>query len=206
LSGSIFFDDDTWNLGNNRVRAMCAGLKEIGLPWTMMGRIDTSTLDVYDTMVNSGCVGMRFGVESFNQQLLDNTKKNLSAETSYTNLKYLVTRFSGLEFHFTTMRNLPGEQPGSWNKDQQVLQELVAEGARHNNRVHYQISDCVPVPGTELWQELVDLGLGETEAYVVEVMGIDGPETEYHVNFAGVVLSVRGTEVAVQEFATALVR
>src|SRR5262249_25737146 len=100
---SILFDDDTWNLGTARIQELCRGLKEIGLPWTMMGRIDTSSLELYDLMVESGCAGMRFGIESFNQRLLDNTKKRLDAKKSYANIRYLLTRFSNLEFHFTTM-------------------------------------------------------------------------------------------------------
>jgi radical SAM superfamily enzyme YgiQ (UPF0313 family) len=159
--GSIFFDDDTWNLGNKRIGDMCKGLKDIGLPWTMMGRIDTSSHAVYDAMVDAGCVGMRFGIESFNQQLLDNAKKNLDAKVTYDNIKYLVSRFSGLEFHFTTMKNLPGSVPEDWQNDKAILSELVELGRKHGNFVHYQNSDCIPFPGTELWDELVQLGHGD---------------------------------------------
>lgn len=156
--GSIFFDDDTWNLGKKRVTELCHGLKDIGLPWTMMGRIDTSSLDIYDLMVENGCVGMRFGVESFNQQLLDNTKKNLDARKSYENIKYLITRFSGLEFHFTTMKNLPGETDRDWKNDLEALNELKSLGERSKNVIHWQNSDCIAFPGTELWEELVSMG------------------------------------------------
>jgi anaerobic magnesium-protoporphyrin IX monomethyl ester cyclase len=159
--GSIFFDDDTWNLGNRRITELCGGLKAIGLPWTMMGRIDTSSLEIYDLMVESGCVGMRFGIESFNQQLLDNTKKNLDARKSYENVKHLITRFSKLEFHFTTMKNLPGETEQDWENDLKILNELKTLGERSNNIIHWQNSDCVAFPGTELWEELVALGKNE---------------------------------------------
>lgn len=158
---SILFDDDTWNLGSKRIRELCKGLKDIGLPWTMMGRIDTTSLELYDKMVESGCVGMRFGVESFNQKLLDNAKKNLSASKSYENIKYLITRFSGMEFHFTTMKNLPGETDQEWQNDLKVLNELKSIGEKNNNIVHWQNSDCVAFPGTELWEEMVALGKGE---------------------------------------------
>ena len=158
---SIFFDDDTWNLGTGRVKKLCDGLKAIGLPWTMMGRIDTSSLPLYDQMVDSGCVGMRFGVESFNQKLLDNTKKHLDAEKSYSNIKYLVTRFENMEFHFTTMKNLPGETDADWQEDSRKLDELREIAKSKNNRVHWQNSDCIAFPGTELWEEMVALGRGE---------------------------------------------
>ena len=39
---SIFFDDDTFNLGTKRISKLCEYLKEINLPWTMMGRLDIS--------------------------------------------------------------------------------------------------------------------------------------------------------------------
>lgn len=160
--GSIFFDDDTWNLGTKRIEELCDGLKEIGLPWTMMGRIDTSKPELYDKMVECGCVGMRFGVETFNQQLSNNVKKKMDTKKAYENLKHLVTHYSNMEFHFTTMKNLPGEEEGSWEKDQAILKELQALGEKNNNRVHWQISDCIPFPGTELWEELVELGHEET--------------------------------------------
>jgi len=158
---SIFFDDDTWNLGKTRIEKLCDGLKDINIPWTMMGRIDTSTPEMYKKMVDSGCVGMRFGIESFNQELSNNVKKKLDTVKAYNNLKYIVTNFSNMEFHFTTMKNLPGEKKGSWEKDQEILKELQQLGAKNNNIVHWQISDCIPFPGTELWEELVELGHGD---------------------------------------------
>ena len=39
---SILFDDDTFNLGTKRISKLCDYLKEINLPWTMMGRLDIS--------------------------------------------------------------------------------------------------------------------------------------------------------------------
>jgi radical SAM superfamily enzyme YgiQ (UPF0313 family) len=157
---SIFFDDDTWNLGKGRVQELCAGLADIGLPWTMMGRIDTTGREQFDLMVDSGCVGMRFGIESFSQRLLDNTKKNLDARRSYETVRDLITRHRGLEFHFTTMRNLPGETQQDWQHDQQILTDLQSLGARNHNRIHWQNSSCIPFPGTELWEEMVALGKG----------------------------------------------
>lgn len=158
---SILFDDDTWNLGASRITKMCKGLKDIGMPWSFMGRIDTSSKGLYKMMVDSGCVGMRFGVETFNQQLSDNVKKNMDTKKAFENLDYLVKNFSNMEFHFTTMKNLPGEQDGSWQNDQRILKKLAAEGAKRGNKVHWQISDCIPFPGTELWDELVALGKGD---------------------------------------------
>jgi radical SAM superfamily enzyme YgiQ (UPF0313 family) len=158
---SILFDDDTWNVGKKRVIELCDGLKGIGLPWTIMGRIDTSPLELYDLMVDSGCVGMRFGIETFNQRLSDNVKKRMDTKQVYENIKYLITRFTDMEFHFTTMQNLPGEAAGDWDEDLRVLEELKAIGKQSRNIIHWQTGSCVAFPGTELWEEMVELGKGD---------------------------------------------
>jgi len=158
---SLFFDDDTWNLGASRIRTLCAGLEKIGLPWTMMGRTDVSSPALYDRMVESGCVGMRFGVESFNQRLLDNVKKNMNGNKNYDMVECLITRYSNMEFHFTTMKNLPGETEADWREDLHKLNTLKEIGARRNNVIHWQNSDCVAFPGTELWEEMVSRGRGD---------------------------------------------
>ncbi|MCL5125094.1 MAG: radical SAM protein [Deltaproteobacteria bacterium] len=158
--GSIFFDDDTWNVGEKRVASLCNGLKRIGLPWTMMGRTDTISNEIYDLMVDTGCVGMRFGIESFQQRLLDTVNKRMDARKNYETIKYLLTRFSNMEFHFTTMKNLPGETEEEWQKDREVLQELKSIGERSCNIVHWQTSDCIAFPGTPMWEAMVNEGKG----------------------------------------------
>ena len=147
---SVLFDDDTWNVGKERVLEFCAGLKMIGLPWSMMGRADILQQDVYDKMVDAGCRGMRFGVETFCQDSLDSINKRMDAKKNYENLKYLMGRFSGLEFHFTTMRRLPFSTSKTVSEDDKMLSELRSIGESKGNRIHWQTSNCIAYPGTEL--------------------------------------------------------
>lgn len=150
--GSLFFDDDTWNTGTKRVKLLCDGLKRIGLPWTMMGRADSSVLESYQWMQDAGCVGMRFGVESFHQHLLDRVEKHMDGQKNYENLAWLAQNMRGMEFHLTTMVNMPGEQPGEWEQDLEKLNRLKDIAGRHGNRLHWQTSECQTFPGTKLWQ------------------------------------------------------
>ncbi len=69
-TGVFFFDDDTFNVGNERISRLCDELKAIGLPWAMMGRLDCSPLWLCkDGEFWSQAVGMRFGIETFDQQV-----------------------------------------------------------------------------------------------------------------------------------------
>jgi radical SAM superfamily enzyme YgiQ (UPF0313 family) len=158
--GSFFVDDETYT-GDKRIVEMCKGFKEAGVPWSMMSRLDAIKLETYDAMVDAGLVGIRLGVESWDQQSCDNVKKNLDTTKALETAKTLISRYKGLEFHFTSMTRLPGSTPENWKRDDEIFQELIALGRRHGNVVHRQVSGCQPFPGTELWQELVDLGHGE---------------------------------------------
>lgn len=158
---SLFFDDDTWNLGGSkRINAMCEMLKRVNLPWTMLGRLDVHGLDLFDLMVESGCVGMRFGVESFCQKALDMTGGKRNATKQYDAAKHILSRHRGLELHFTSMRDMPGQTEADWLADGVVFDELRRIGEGNGNKVHYQISHEMPFPGTDLEEQLRAAGHG----------------------------------------------
>lgn len=182
--GSIFFDDDTWNIGKQRVEDMCRGLKEINIPWSMMGRLDTTPLETFELMMDSGCIGMRFGIESFNQKLLDNVQKNLKVDTIKSVVHYLLTHCSNMVLYFTSMKNLPGSTGNDWENDLRTLQEFKELGSKRNNIIRWQNTNCVAFPGTDLWEEF---GLTFTDpkyfrsgpnepAYMAEAVGWCRPD------------------------------
>jgi len=158
-SKSILFDDDTFNMGTERISALCDELARIGLPWTMMGRLDTSPEWLFDKMVDSGCAGMRFGVETFSGKIQKNIKKGLDPDKAIDMLRYLKRKYPDLPIHITTMHNLPGETPEDREYNCSVIQEL---GFGDLSHIHnHQLSTCIPFPGTELYEQLVALGFGE---------------------------------------------
>ena len=156
---SIFFDDDTFNIGEERISKLCDGLKKISVPWTMMGRLDTSSLRLFDKMVSCGCVGMRFGVESFDLNVLKNIKKGIERVDFRQTLAYLINTYPGLMLHLTMMRDLPGQDDVIHKRDMQILKEFgFSLSDKYRN---YQLSRCVPFPGTEIYDELINSGHGK---------------------------------------------
>ena len=150
---SIFFDDDTFNLGTERISKLCEHLKKIGLPWTMMGRLDCSPNWLYDKMVDSGCVGMRFGIETFNLEVLKNINKKLERIDFQKQLEHITNVHPQLMIHLTMMKNMPGQTEEIHKNDMQILKEL---GYFPDNPMRsYQLSNCVPFPGTKLYDDLM---------------------------------------------------
>jgi radical SAM superfamily enzyme YgiQ (UPF0313 family) len=151
---SIFFDDDTFNLGEQRISELCDELKKIGLPWTMMGRLDCSPKWLYEKMVQSGCVGMRFGIESFNCDVLKNINKGLERIDFLETLVHICTKYPKLMIHVTMMKNMPGQTEEIHHKDLDILHSL---GFTNSSMLRsYQIASCVPFPGTKLYHEFIE--------------------------------------------------
>jgi radical SAM superfamily enzyme YgiQ (UPF0313 family) len=149
---SILFDDDTFNMGPDRISRLCDHLKEIGLPWTMMGRLDCSPDWLYDKMVDSGCVGMRFGIETFDLGVLARVQKGIERVDFKNTLEHITKKHPHLMIHLTMMKDMPGMTDEMHQKDMRILSEL---GYTPDNVYRsFQLSRCVPFPGTKLYEEL----------------------------------------------------
>jgi radical SAM superfamily enzyme YgiQ (UPF0313 family) len=148
----VYFDDDTFNIGNERIEKLCAYMKALGLPWGIMARIDTSPFNLFEKMIDSGCVGMKFGVESFNTDVLKRINKGLEKQNFLYTLRRLIRKYPRVKFHLTTMRNLPGQSDAIFAHDQKILKEL---GFMEQNPYRtFQLSSCVPFPGTPMYIEM----------------------------------------------------
>lgn len=105
---SIYFDDDTFNLGNSHVLKMCEVMRQIGLPWSAMCRADTSKMETWAVMKESGCFGVKLGFESGNQYVLDKiVNKHLDLEYARSAVHEL--KRLGMTVHGTFTVGLPGE-------------------------------------------------------------------------------------------------
>lgn len=151
---SIFFDDDTFNLGTERINELCDELARIGLPWTMMGRLDCSPDWLYDKMVDCGCVGMRFGIETFNIDILKKINKGLERINFKHTLQYISEKYPSLIIHLTMMKNLPGQTEEIHYRDMEILKELGY--SLQNVYRNYQLASCAPFPGTKMYNDLLE--------------------------------------------------
>ena len=105
---SIYFDDDTFNLGNTHTLRMCEVMRHIGLPWSSMCRADTIKMETWKEMKESGCFGVKLGFESGNQYVVDQiVNKHLNLEKAREVVHHL--KQLGMTVHGTFTYGLPGE-------------------------------------------------------------------------------------------------
>jgi radical SAM superfamily enzyme YgiQ (UPF0313 family) len=107
---SIYFDDDTFNLGSKHTLEMCAMMRELNVPWSAMCRADTIKMEVWNEMKASGCFGVKLGFESGNQFVVDKiVNKHLDLAYGADVVRHL--KKIGMTVHGTFTYGLPGETP-----------------------------------------------------------------------------------------------
>jgi len=120
---SIYFDDDTFNIGNRHVERMAAVMRKIGLPWSAMCRADTISLDLWQTMKDSGCFGVKLGFESGNQYVVDKIV-NKHLDLDYARKAVVECKRIGLTVHGTFTYGLPGETADQMQDTKRYLHSL----------------------------------------------------------------------------------
>jgi len=148
---SVYFDDDTFNIGKTRVLGICKGLRErhIDIPWAAMCRADTMTPEMLESMVESGLHAVKYGVESANQEILRTSGKKLDIEAVKNTVRR--THELGVKPHLTFMFGLPGETKETALRTIDLALELNPESV--------QFSIATPFPGSNFYDSLKKKGL-----------------------------------------------
>ncbi len=104
----IYFDDDTFNLGNKHTVQMCEVMSRIGVPWSAMCRADSIKMETWQLMKESGCFGVKLGFESGNQYVVDKIV-NKHLDLNYSREVVHELKRIGMTVHGTFTYGLPGE-------------------------------------------------------------------------------------------------
>lgn len=146
--------DDTFTLNHSHARELCRELIRRNLPvkWGAFSRVDTLTPDLLNLMRDAGCTCILFGVESGNQEVLNNIKKGITPEKVRNGIR-LVTE-AGIGTFASFILGLPGETPERARETQAFATELLERwGTQYG--FHY----LSPFPGTEIFEQARKMGI-----------------------------------------------
>jgi radical SAM superfamily enzyme YgiQ (UPF0313 family) len=78
----FLFQDEFFVSSKARVMAFCEALEKSGLQvmWKAFGRINLTDRETMEAMERTGCVELRYGIESGSNRILQRTKKGFTAE------------------------------------------------------------------------------------------------------------------------------
>lgn len=145
---SVYFDDDTFNIGKDRMLAFCEEKKRRGLewPWAIMARADLMDREILEAMASTNLKAVKYGIESANQELIHGVGKNLNIEKAIETVE--LTKSLGIKVHLTFMFGLPGETREDGLANIELAKKLNPESV--------QFSILTPLPGTKIYNELME--------------------------------------------------
>ncbi len=142
---SVYFDDDTFGLDKKWTHEFADQLIErnrqgrINVPWAMMTRPDAVDEEILRKLKRSGLWAVKYGIESGNQMLVNNIRKNLDLNNAKRIVK--LTHALGIKTHLTFTFGLPGESKETVNQTIKTALEL--------DPFTVQFSITTPFPGTK---------------------------------------------------------
>lgn len=144
---SIYFDDDSFNIGKERMLKFCQKLKEKNLahiPWAIMARADMMDEEILQAMRECGLSAVKYGIESASAEMIAGCQKQLNLTKTESIIG--VTKKLGIKVHLTFIFGFPGETKES-------MQRTIAYGLSLDPD-SIQFSILTPFPGTRLFEQL----------------------------------------------------
>lgn len=147
---SVYFDDDTFDIGKERIFKLCEEIKKRNLkvPWAIMARADTLDREMLEEMASANLIALKYGIESADQNILNNSGKRLDLKKAIENIK--ITKELGIKIHLTFAFGLPGETKETIRKTIELALKLDPDSV--------QFSIITPFPGTDYYNTLLKKG------------------------------------------------
>ena len=143
----VYFDDDNFTSNKKHVRELCAEMKRrnVAIAWSAMGDAIALNEDMLECMADAGCVGLKFGLDSADAEILNAIKKPLKVQR----LERLIEKTGklGIKTHMTVVFGLTGETRGTMERTFEYACKLDIDSI--------QFSMATPCPGTDFHKELV---------------------------------------------------
>lgn len=148
---TIAFMDDTFTLKKRKVMAICDEIlkRNIEIMWGCTSRVDTLDEKLLKKMKEAGCITIFIGVESADQQQLDNMCKNITIAKIENAFK--IAHKLKIRTIASVALGMPGDTKEIMNKTVKFVHKL---------KPNYAIySLATPYPGTRFYKEAFEKNL-----------------------------------------------
>ncbi|MBN1879358.1 B12-binding domain-containing radical SAM protein [bacterium] len=144
----LWFLDDTLLESPDWLQALCAGMKETGLPWACQAHVRRADETMFRIMKDAGCRQLEFGVESGSPAVLRRLKKGSTPDD--VRRAFAICRTVGLRTLANFMIGVPGETEADADLSFRLAREIKPD--------HVVVTFVTPLPGSELFDESLEKG------------------------------------------------
>lgn len=142
------FQDDSFSFSEKRAVEICNALKETGFSWECSTRVDLLNDDIVKLMKTSNCRKVSIGIESVSETTLERIHKKITPDAVRKAVALL--KKYGIKVNGFFMIGFPWEKYHDMKATVDFCKELKLDS--------YDINFFVPLPGTELFNDLVAAG------------------------------------------------
>lgn len=147
---TLNFQDDTFTLDHRWTVEFCRAYRsEFSYPFWINTRVERLDEEIVRTLAESGCQGVRIGVESGNEELRRKVLRRQMSNDDFRRAFRLLHKY-GIQTYTCNMIGLPGETP-------EMIEETIALN-RELAPDKFQFSVFYPYPMTELYERSVHEG------------------------------------------------
>lgn len=149
----IMFYDDVFTLKKEHVYGICEEILKRGLhvKWEAPTRADCVTADMLDLMAKSGCLRVRFGIESGDRDILKLMGKQSNIEIAIKAVE--AAKRAGLQTFAYFIVGYLHESQAQFNKTIELAKKLPLDSV--------MFTAATPLPGTLLHKQAIEAGLIE---------------------------------------------
>ena len=146
--------DDNFIVARQKVGDICDHIAHLRLRWSALSRVDTVDEELIGKMARSGCIEIKYGMESGSERLLKAMRKNTKREQIKRAIH--LTNDAGIAAKVFVIHGFPGENTETTEETVSLLEELGAAVAR------VSLFRFVPLPGTEVYERAALYGVRGT--------------------------------------------
>jgi anaerobic magnesium-protoporphyrin IX monomethyl ester cyclase len=156
----LYIRDQTFGVNKNRTLEFLDRIIELPykFTWTALSRTDVLDEELLRKMKKAGCHTLMIGIESANEELLQNHKKSIKASETYNTIKRIKNK--GIKLGGFFMLGFPGETKESVNETAKLARNLPIDYASFNI--------VSPRFGTEFRKRAIEQGVVDPESLEAE--------------------------------------
>ena len=137
--------DDNFIINKRRVAEICDEITPLNLKWSSLSRVDTVDQSLLEKLKESGCIEIKYGIESGSPRILELMNKRISIDQIRNAV--MLTQNAGIKVKAFILHGFPGENIESTNETISLLNELKDKIDR------ISIFRFVPLPGSPAYND-----------------------------------------------------
>lgn len=135
--------DDNFIIDEKKVSEICTEISDLSLKWSALSRVDTITSNLLSILKKSGCIELKFGVESGSEELLRKMNKKITQEQIKDAI--IKTKSEGIGVKIFLIHGFPGENMKTTEETIKLIDSL----KNYIDRV--SLFRFVPLPGSYVY-------------------------------------------------------